>query len=697
MPNIKISDLAPATLPLDLPNSFFEVQTFEAGVEVSRKISAEALTGRVDSVNSGVNITVDNTDSANPIVNLNGAILAVSVNGVTLDDAGAVTNFLNETGAYSVPPGAATNPAGADEEIQFNDNGAFGADPFFKWDQSQTSLLIDARNATGFDGAIEVTRMQEGCSGLRLHSVNGNTTFHDIWRDFDPNAESSFRLQVDSTAGVRLLAFIDDPDDTFIEMDAFGADIGRIRFGGHDTFERVFMDFNNDIFSIRNSMTLYLEEIAVANSDITAEGQIWAGTDQSLNFTDSAGANTILTAVPAVEQLVDPSANVAFIALGLGIVAMRSVGNLEAEDRSIEWQHQDGTTQFSIGSEFFTDMILRNHITGRHVIINVGVGPGNRIRIHCDGDQTTGGVTLYAGSSGLGRLATANEGVRIQNGTLFLAEQAAQEADDPGFGQLFVDSADDSLHYITEAGVDTNLLAGIGGSITDNQIAVGAAVANDIEGSSQLIFAGGDLALTADEAGMLFGAGADAKLFYSNSLDVFRIDLLAATDFILRLNSGSDNAIVASQGGDTTLYGNGIAGIGAQDRTAAGALTGGVVIDSVANPFPVGFNVIPGRTITTNQTVTDDFIGRLWEKTAGGAITITLDDDSDIPIGATIMVANIDTEAMSIDEGAGVTLNWFDGSTAGGATGNRTLASGGIVTIRKRLNTLWQIWGNGLS
>ncbi len=163
----------------------------------------------------------------------------------------------------------------------------------------------------------------------------------------------------------------------------------------------------------------------------------------------------------SASQLVDGSANVAVIAEGSGTSAIRSVGNIDAEGRELEWQLANGTTRFSIGNEFFTDMILRNHIAGRHVIINVGTGGGTRIRAHFSGDAANGGVTLYAGTSATGRLATSNEGVRIQNGTLFLAEQAAQESDDTGFGQLFVDSADDALHYITEVGVDFNLSAGV--------------------------------------------------------------------------------------------------------------------------------------------------------------------------------------------------------------------------------------------
>ena len=76
MANVKISDLALATLPLDTANTFLELQTIEGGIEVSRKLSAQDLGigGGVTSVNSGTNITVDNTDPANPIVNLDDVI-----------------------------------------------------------------------------------------------------------------------------------------------------------------------------------------------------------------------------------------------------------------------------------------------------------------------------------------------------------------------------------------------------------------------------------------------------------------------------------------------------------------------------------------------------------------------------------------------------------------------------------------------
>jgi len=150
MSNITISGLPPATLPLDGPNSFFEVQTIEAGVNVSRRIAADDINlssaiiiedegvplaggadtlnfvglgvtasgagstktitipggGQVNTVVGGVNISVNPADPVNPVVNLDAVITGMTVNGVVLSNAGAATNYLDETGAYSLPSGS---------------------------------------------------------------------------------------------------------------------------------------------------------------------------------------------------------------------------------------------------------------------------------------------------------------------------------------------------------------------------------------------------------------------------------------------------------------------------------------------------------------------------------------------------------------------------------------------------------------
>lgn len=230
------------------------------------------------------------------------------------------------------------------------------------------------------------------------------------------------------------------------------------------------------------------------------EGTPLATTADTLNFVGAgvtatgAGLTKTIT-IPGggadPEKLVDPSANDAVVAQGGGTVGIRSIGNTDAENRDLEWQHQDGTTRFSIGQEFSTAMIFRHHITGEPMIFRVGVGGGNRDRLRLDGNQSTGGVLIYAAASSV-KLETFPEGAKVRNGCLFIQQQAAQEANQSGFGQLFVDSADDALHYITEAGVDFDLTAGGGGGMVTgisknsgaNVNAANRSVLNFIEGSN---------------------------------------------------------------------------------------------------------------------------------------------------------------------------------------------------------------------
>ena len=72
--------------------------------EAGAYIAVPPSGGQVDSVVGGTNINVNVADPANPIVNLDAALVGVSVNAVTLTALGVATNFLNETGVYSIPP-----------------------------------------------------------------------------------------------------------------------------------------------------------------------------------------------------------------------------------------------------------------------------------------------------------------------------------------------------------------------------------------------------------------------------------------------------------------------------------------------------------------------------------------------------------------------------------------------------------------
>ena len=331
------------------------------------------------------------------------------------------------------------------------------------------------------------------------------------------------------------------------------------------------------------------------------EGVPLATIADTLNFvgagvTATGGGVTKTITIPgggggAVTELEDGAGNIAVIAEGGGTIGIRSTGNTDAENRDLEWQHQDGTTRFSIGQEFSTAIIIRNHITGADIIFRVGTGGGNRTRLQLTGDQSTGGIVMSAGTNPSGgHLRVFDDGVRIQNTTLFIRQQSAKESVIGGFGQIwvtddnpqllmftddddtdfvlngagggggmvtgisknsganvnaanrsvlnFIEGSNVTLTIADDAGgdeVDITIAAasgaGIGGSITDNQIAVGATTADDIEGSASFLFDGSHLTVVNYEfdANQTVGAGQDNfVLTYDNATGLISLEAVPA-------------------------------------------------------------------------------------------------------------------------------------------------------------------------
>ena len=220
MPNITISGLPLATLPLDGPNSFFEVQTLEAGVTVSRKISADDLIvssgiivedegiplatgadtlnfvgagvvasgagatktitipaqGQVDTVVGGTNINVDSGDPVNPIVNLNATVTGLTVNGVLLSDVGAATSYLDETGAYSVPIGSGGQVDSVVGGTNISVNVADPVNPIVNLDAAITGVSVDGVTLT--TAGVATNYLDEtGAYSVPAGGGGGVTTF----------------------------------------------------------------------------------------------------------------------------------------------------------------------------------------------------------------------------------------------------------------------------------------------------------------------------------------------------------------------------------------------------------------------------------------------------------------------------------------------------------------------------------------
>ena len=421
MANITISDLPFATLPLDTLNTFFELQTIEAGVTVSRRLSAQDLGigGGVTSVVGGTNITVDATDPLNPIVNLDAALLAVSVNGVTLTAAGSATNFLNEqgnyvgvptggqvnsvvggtnitvnaadpvnpivnldaaitgvsvngvtlttggvatnyldeTGNYSVPAGGGGAPGGANQDIQFNDSGSFGGTSEFTWDGATVQIAVDGAeiildDVNGFDEPR-----------LRLTSTGGGAGGSRIVLDV---TTGRMALQQTATGGTA--------EDLWVNC---------LRNGSVQLYHNGTRQMETTADGVRlavGGLSLYVDEKAAANADIAGVGQFWVRNDSPNTpmFTDDTGVDHVLNAGGGATTLFNP--------------------NPEIVLNSITPVTVTGLTQtLANNTEYYVRLVA--WVTQANVVVSTS--PGCRVRMNYTGTLTGEGRVRTFDNSGL--------------------------------------------------------------------------------------------------------------------------------------------------------------------------------------------------------------------------------------------------------------------------------------------------------
>jgi len=210
MPNFTISDLPPAVLPLDTVNTFFELQTFEAGIAVSRKISAQDLGigGGVVSVVGGVNITVDATDPLNPIVNLPASISGMTVNGVVLDTGGAATEYLDRTGNYSTPASGGGQVDSVVGGTNITVDATDPINPIVNLDAALTGVSVNGVTLTNAGVATnyldETGAYSVPPSGGQVDSVAGGTNINITGTAVDPIVNLDAAITGVSVNGVTL-------------------------------------------------------------------------------------------------------------------------------------------------------------------------------------------------------------------------------------------------------------------------------------------------------------------------------------------------------------------------------------------------------------------------------------------------------------------------------------------------------------
>ena len=164
----------------------------------------------------------------------------------------------------------------------------------------------------------------------------------------------------------------------------------------------------------------------------------------------------------------------------------------------------------------------------------LGVGgtvPGETL--HVQGTSRVTGKAAF-GSSTL----PTNNGISVVD-TIQIQEKSVFPASTSGWGTVWVSgSVPNKLYFTDDAGGHHDLTAGgggtIGGSITDNQIAVGASTANSIEGSSNLTYDGSNVNVGTKVE--LQGAGTST---FSAANTVFGASDLSQNTYLKVLGSGA--------------------------------------------------------------------------------------------------------------------------------------------------------------
>lgn len=164
----------------------------------------------------------------------------------------------------------------------------------------------------------------------------------------------------------------------------------------------------------------------------------------------------------------------------------------------------------------------------------------------------------------------------------------------------------------------------------------------------------------------------DLNLYAANTL-VFNIDPTQTT---------------ITEGGVTAMNWHAVSGT--NTTSSAG------VFDDGGAERNVGYNETPEVIVSSAVTVDSNDIGKFLRRSALTSRVITLSADTNIPTGGSFMAHN-DHTTGTLTVATTQTLEWVDGSGIAPLTGTRTIAYNGVVTIRKKSSTVWQIWGNGIS
>jgi hypothetical protein len=154
------------------------------------------------------------------------------------------------------------------------------------------------------------------------------------------------------------------------------------------------------------------------------------------------------------------------------------------------------------------------------------------------------------------------------------------------------------------------------------------------------------------------------------------------------------------------LFYAGLETIRSELYSAADQVSGGEVKDAEGNFKPVGIGVLINDSTTFDTAATHTPFQQInvneviyWVGTGASnfdTYASTGTSQTDIPAGATWIVQCNGSGTLVIRGGSLVTIRFWDASGAP-ADADVTVARGGVATVRKVSDTIYDVWGSGLS
>lgn len=674
------------------------------------------LGGQVDSVSGGTNIGVTGT-AADPIVNLDAAITGVSVNGVTLNAAGAATNFLNETGAYSVPP----DTIGIGGAIT-NNQIAFGA---------ATPNDIEGEAGLTWDGSILFT---DGNFEVQ------NTAPYMELRETDAVLnEKVYRWR--SSAGNLFLT-------GYTDADAIAFNVFQITRAASVVTEIDIQAQTVDIVgNLELSQVAYIAERAAALGNLGGFGQLWAGTDQSLNFTDDVGFNTILTApasapvdsvftrTGAVVALVgdystfygaiaDVTANTAKVtnATHTGqiigataltatvslITAQPASGALIGADTFLV--NDGGLLRESTMNQLATFIGASSQTPWTSDIDGAGFGLDNIDRLEIEQPGGGDSLTITLDGTDIILAGVGNSAWQFTGGVA--AQRYNFDAGGKFDGNLTLDSTITTI-LMQNASTLRNSITSLAGSLI---IDVGEQSSGNllriIDGLDNMweMSAGGGMTIWEDNADVdsinIRHTGTEAIFTFVGAPDVefqggIRLQIFQTSSTnAVQLSCVVGVARISTSSGVRLRFQEGGVDVGGTQLSATGVTSQMFVRDHASVDHDIGFNDLRIFNDNVSDTLEAQHAGQICFKDASTVRTLTLaaSGNLDFPIETLTTVLNAFTSGNYIvNEGSGTTLYVLDGSTRVDSAGGITISPGGVVNIWRESATVYYCWGSGIT